>query len=176
MVELNTITFYKIICLDTGKTYIGSTKVALKRRMQMHVANMKCYNKGTQGKCSSFDIICNDNYIVKELSVQTVSNKKRKRLEKKLIKTELGKGICVNKNIPSRGRKEYVEVKRDYINNYMRMRYAKNEDARLYKKEYYHRVKNSKPKWYCETCKKNINAFNIKPHKKSKKHLAHSVV
>jgi hypothetical protein len=56
---------YKIVCLTTGKNYIGSTsEPTLARRLAKHISNYKQYLKGNFNYISSFQILEGNNYEI----------------------------------------------------------------------------------------------------------------
>lgn len=170
------ITFYKIYCLSSGNCYIGATGQPLKRRIINHRANYKQFTKGNPKyhKCSSFDIIAKNNYKVVELKKvlkADISLEEAKKIERKYVEDHLKTGFCLNSKIPNRTRKEYMEIKQDYYNAYMRKHYENPESRyRQYKKNYYILKRSKAKKIRCELCGGKYMDFNFKQHEKTKKH------
>lgn len=69
------ITIYEITCRTTGKTYVGSTTCNLSGRLSRHKANYTLYknNNPNNKYCSSFEIIKNANFSIKQLETCTPS-------------------------------------------------------------------------------------------------------
>lgn len=169
------ITFYKITCLTTGKTYVGSTRQTIKQRMRNHLGNYKQYKKGNSkyNKCSSYDIMEKNNYIVKVLKRvpdQEMTIGQKKQLERKFVEDELKKGFCLNRNIPNRTQKEYRETKKDYLNEYFRNQYRTNPKYKDYKRQYYLKKKANAKRVLCPLCNVMVKDFTMKAHEKTKKH------
>ena len=173
------INIYKITC-ETGKTYYGSTKQTLKKRLSGH----KCKNN----YCSSKDFI-----NPKMELLETCEKEQQKQRESYYIRNF----ECVNKKIDDRKRKEWYEKNKEkekernkiwYKNNKeiqnentkkwykdnkkihnenQKKWYEKNkEKERERKKKYY---QNNKEKTTCE-CGAIVTKKSLPRHKKSNKH------
>ena len=169
---MTNITFYKIICNNTGEFYIGSTKQKLNRRMTCHESNFRQWKKGNKSynKCGSYDIIDRGNYKIKTLLVvdaDTTDLKKRKHIERLFIEKGMSNcnKFCLNKNLPGRTALEYRNDNRDGINAYHRTNYHKKYKKR--KQEYYYATKT---KVKCEFCKKMLIKNYYKKHLLTKSH------
>lgn len=171
------VTYYKILCTETGKCYIGKTTQTLAKRMSSHRANYKQYMKKKPNcyKCSSYDIIERDNYMVIQLLRVDATNmpmSEVKQLERKFVEDHLKTGFCVNKNIPNRSRKEYLMLRKEWTKEYMKRKYRETDSRyRKYKKEYYQKKKESAPKVHCKHCNKYVPQYNMKQHERAKKHI-----
>ena len=91
---------YEIVCLETGKRYVGSTtRPLLSQRLTEHVAESK-----TNKNCSSKEIILGGNYQINLLeSCPCETKDELRKCERKHIEEK----ECVNKIIPTRTNKEY---------------------------------------------------------------------
>ena len=153
------VTFYRITCLTTRETYVGSTTMDPKVRLQMHVANFRAYKKGFGNCCSSFQIIERDNYMFQIISVvdaKKISVYQKRKKEAELIAEEKTKRNCVNKNVPGRDVKQYRIDNRDYINAYGR--------------DYYY-DKTKHDKIYCCFCDRFVIKKYYDKHILCKKHI-----
>lgn len=104
---------YRIVCLVTGKVYIGSTcEPILARRLSGHVVNYKRYKKGKQNHCTSFLILENENYRIELIENYPCANKDE-------LHTREGYWIektnCVNKRIAGRTNKQQYEDEKESI-------------------------------------------------------------
>jgi len=100
--------------------YIGSTKNSLKYRLSNHLNNYKKYLNDKYHYVTSFDILKYNDYYV-ELYCNTGTDDKSDAhwFEGQIIRSE----TCVNKNVPSRTRKEYYETNKDRIKEYREQKY-----------------------------------------------------
>lgn len=135
---------YKIFCNKTNKSYIGSTTMSLKKRINKHKSDCKLFLENKKiNKCSSVEIIKENDYdtiILEEIEITNLEElSERYKIERKYIESNSNN---VNKIIPSRTEKEYYqinkEVKLERQNNYYkdpikRERIKKNSLARYYK-------------------------------------------
>ena len=120
---------YEIVCLDTGKRYIGSTtRPLLSQRLTEHRAESK-----TEKNCSAKQIILGGNYQMNLLETYPCETKDElRKCERKYIE-ELD---CVNIKMPSRTKKEYqkeyeaTHVRKPRDNTeHNKMYYAANKEA-----------------------------------------------
>jgi hypothetical protein len=116
---------YQIKCNTTNKTYIGSTKMSLEKRMYAHENLCGRWKDGKANFCSSYPLIETNNYQSSVLEQCDLVNKGDR--ESHWIKITEN---CVNKNIHNRSMKQW------YLDN--------KEEWKAHMKEYYHNVK--KPK------------------------------
>jgi len=126
---------YKIVCDTTGLVYIGSTVETLSKRLTKHRHKYKIYLKSNTNFVTSFDIIKNNNYNIILIKNYPCNNKEElHREERKYIETI----ECVNKIIPGRTQKEWIETNKDKILEYHKEYYENNKDKiREKNKEYY---------------------------------------
>lgn len=173
---------YKIYDNTNGNLYYGSTSQKLSRRIALHRA---IYKNG--GNCSSGEIIKNGDYsysLVEEVE-----------FENKLILHQRERYYienfdCINKNIPSRTPKEYLEANKERKQEYYQANQKKRQET---SRQYYHANKEKVKQYYqankekikeyyqakkekieakiiCE-CGCEVRKSNINRHKKSKKHI-----
>ena len=138
------ITFYRLLCMTTKRSYIGCTTLNPFLRLKFHIANYKRWKNGFGNKCSSYEIIEKDNFlfhIIKQIPADRISVLERKKKEAELIAEEKTKRKCVNKVVPGRTQSEYRADNRVYINCYSR--------------DFYHNFTKYETK-YCIFCKKDI--------------------
>lgn len=104
---------YRIVCNETGETYIGSTTQPLTKRLSKHKENFKYFLQGKySANLASFPIIERGNYDIVLIEEFPCENKSQLHArERYYIET----CICVNKNIPSRTKQEYYIDNKDVI-------------------------------------------------------------
>lgn len=91
--------------------YIGSTTESINTRYGKHKDNYRVWKKGGKmGKCSSFELF--EAFGVEnckiELLEQTETLKEKERFY-------VENNVCVNKRIPNRSKKEYMETHKEYF-------------------------------------------------------------
>lgn len=133
--------------------YIGSTTESINTRYSKHKNNYRVWKAGgNMRKCSSFELF--ETFGVEnckiELLEQTETLKERERFY-------VENNVCVNKNIPNRTRKEYMETHKEYFINLNREWRKANREKR--------NTKNT-----CE-CGGRYTPPNRAKHFGSKKHL-----
>lgn len=121
---------YKIVCNDTGLTYIGSTTTELNRRLSHHKNDLNC---------SSKEIIQNNNYHI-ELIEDVNATCKLELLKRERYWIE--NIDCVNKIIPTRTKdelnmykKQWYENDKERINKYKKQWYQQHKER--IKEQYY---------------------------------------
>ena len=173
---------YKIIDNTNNNIYIGSTCQTLSQRLSKHKTNYKLWEDGRNRKCTSFDILCNDDYEIILIESVHCNNKDELHARERHYQQTLN---CINKTIVGRTLKEY------YMDNIEKIRkYTKDNKEKM--KEY-HKTRNAtqevieKRKKYWETNKEKIQTYRNTEYKcecgticqfvrrirhfKSKKHL-----
>ena len=111
--KLNKGKIYKIEDNSNGNAYIGSTCKTLNERLSKHkYAYKRCLN-GLGGKITSFDIIKNNNFTIKLLEACNIKTK-QELLERERYYIE--NNGCLNKKMPGRTSKEYIDNNKDKIN------------------------------------------------------------
>jgi hypothetical protein len=114
--------YYKILCRETRKCYIGSTNNFYSRKNK-HISDYNLFSKNKINKTptSSFEIMKNNNYefiILEEKIFSTLEElNNRYIIERKYIEDSEN---CINKNIPSqsvseRKRKYYLQNRESII-------------------------------------------------------------
>lgn len=112
---------YKIVCNITGEQYIGGTIQKLSQRLTTHVVN-----KNKNNGCKSKNIILRGDYQIVLIENYPCDNKEE--LAKK-EREHIEANICVNKNIPTRTREEYIETNRELISLYHKNNYIAHKEA-----------------------------------------------
>ena len=161
---------YRIVCDTTGLVYIGSTVETLCKRLTKHKNNYKCYLKGNSHFVTSFDILKNDNYkIILIENCPCNSKEELHRVERTYIESI----ECVNKYIPTRTNKEWIENNKDKIKQLNKDYYENNKEKKFKIASEWNKNNKDKKnkKIQCEYCNSNINKSNIKQHQKSLKCL-----
>ena len=102
---------YKIKCNETGEQYFGSTTGSLRVRLNGHKSKTKC-----KEQCMSRQIINRGNFQI-EL-VENYSCETKHELHKR-ERFYIDNNECINSYIPTRTRKEYKEVHKEKIKDYI---------------------------------------------------------
>ena len=118
---------YQIKCNTTNKSYIGSTKMSLEKRMYAHENLCGRWKECKANFCSSYPLIETNNYETSILEHCALESKGERECHWIKITEN-----CVNKNVPNRSMKQW------YQDN--KVRWCKHM------KEYYHDVKKPKNK------------------------------
>lgn len=182
---------YKVICSETKRFYIGSTKSSLHDRLVKH-KNLK-YNK------SSSNCLINPTIELLE-QIETDNNNAVLEREKSYIKIcmAVNKDLIVNKNIPNRKSLEYYNDMKPIILDYKKVFYQENKDKlKLKQLLYYYRnhdintIKNKKIKdillnkktnrndylkeqVLCTKCNSTVSRRHMARHNRTLKHLSHT--
>jgi hypothetical protein len=153
---------YKIVCNITGLIYVGSTaEILLSNRLARHRTDYRNYLNGKYHYVSSFEILKNDKYEIILLQTYPCNNKYELKARERFYIESLN---CVNKNIPNRTYKEWLEDNKDKIAEYHKQYKEQNKDTikeykNIYNKQYYNENKNDiieKNKEYYENNKEQI--------------------
>lgn len=162
---------YKIISSNTEDIYIGSTTLALSKRLSKHKSCIKA------GKyISSKLVIDHGNYRIILVEDCPCDNKEQ-LIQREQYYLDLYKDICVNnknaftdhisymkdyyqlnKEILSTKRKNYYEYNRDSLNAKNKIYYQCNKKAIEDK---------HKQKIHCDHCDKQVRTDSLRKHKKS---------
>ena len=149
---------YAIRSYQTEKIYLGSTIQSLSERLRKHKYNYESYKNNGYHYVTSFEILnYDDHYIelVKLCPCDTIEE--LHKIEGYEIRNS---DYCVNKNVPARTRKEYLEDNKDEIKEKCKNYRTENKDkiSDAFKNYYYenqeHRINNSKA--YYENNKEKI--------------------
>jgi len=128
---------YEIVCLTTGKRYIGSTTIKLlSSRLAEHKSR---YNHGYKDTLSG-EILCGENYKIVLLEECPCSSKDE--LEAKEYEW-INKLECVNKRRGVIDRQKYREEHKEKAKEYMKKYYEENkEHLKAKAREYHEQQKN----------------------------------
>ena len=80
---------YKVVCLDTGRIYIGSTYKTLEQRLKCHESFYKSYLNGKYSYVYCFDIIKDGNYTIELIEDYPCNIKQNWNVKKVYIKEKL---------------------------------------------------------------------------------------
>lgn len=129
---------YKIFSDECYEIYIGSTCRELNQRFNEHKYDYKQWTQGNEKFIFSFPFfqICNDAKI--ELIEAYPCNSKEELHARERYWIEQNEGICINKHIPGRTRKEYYDDNKDKIIEYQQQ-YREDNKAQINEqaKQYY---------------------------------------
>ena len=104
---------YKIVDNTNDNIYIGSTcQNTLAQRLSTHVQDYKKFLNDKYNYTTSFDIIKNQNYEILLLEIYPCNSKDQLHAREARYIRSLD---CVNKYIPGRTKKEYVEDNKEKI-------------------------------------------------------------
>lgn len=133
---------YEIVCNMTGKRYIGSTILTLNRRLTGHKSGYKRYKNGNGLYMTSFNILEAGNYDIKLLENVCCKTKEELLIRERFHIENIE---CVNKIIPSRTEKEYLQTnKARRYEQYKQWKEANKEYRLQYMRELYARKKQDK--------------------------------
>jgi len=187
MVDYTKSKIYKIVCNITGLTYYGSTVNPISKRISQHRSNFKT----DRGTCSSRQVLVGGNYdysLVEEFSCENKDQLHRR--ERYYIENN----ECVNKEIPGRTKKEFLEYQKEYREQnknkfleYQKEYYEQNKDKILEYREKNRDTLLAQRKEYREqnrdkisikakikvTCECGSVIVKLARHKRSKKHQAY---
>tara|TARA_R100000951_G_C2640034_1_gene180617 strand:- start:1318 stop:1911 length:594 start_codon:yes stop_codon:yes gene_type:complete len=187
---------YRIVSNATDKVYIGSTYQALSSRMSGHRKEFKRYMNGlVTAFCTSYSILEYGDAEIILIENCPCETKEELRARERF---HIENNNCVNKNIPGRGKKEYLREyygkNKEIMNAKQREYYEKNKETISTKQREYHEenkeIINAKHREYyeknkeviseirnekivCEFCGCEVRKYNLKRHQRSKKCLTH---
>jgi len=155
---------YKIYDNTNGNVYYGSTSERLLgKRLAHHRGHYKDWCNGKGGGCKSFDIIKNGDYDIS--LVEKVNYEEKVELHRR-ERWYIENNECVNKNIPTRTKKEYYDEHKEELCEYGKKYYDEHKVERIeYSKKYYDEhieVINEKKKVYREEHKDDIVEYRKK--------------
>ena len=145
---------YRISDNDNNECYIGSTcKYYLSSRMSMHRSKFKAYKEGEYGFCTVFKLF--EQYGVEGCKIELIeeypcqSNAELLKRECEHIKAN----TCVNKFMPARTRKEYVEDNKDKIAECQRKYREENKEliserSKQYREKFKEKLMENKKEYY----------------------------
>ena len=115
---------YKIICLETGLVYIGSTcEPTLARRLATHRADYKLYLNGKKNYITSFKVLENEVFEIVLIENCLCNSKDELHKQERFF---IENNVCVNKHIPGRTVEEYYEANKNAILDNKKVYYIKN--------------------------------------------------
>jgi hypothetical protein len=156
MIDYSLGKIYKIV--GNGKVYVGSTtRPLLSQRFAKHKNEHRYWIKNKGNYMSSYECLTDPECFIELIEAYPCSCKDE------LLKCE-SKWIreieCINKTIPSRTKKEWIEDNEEKIKEQVKIYYEANkEKIKEYKKEYQQKNKEAiaqKKKEYRENKKNNI--------------------
>ena len=159
---------YKIIDNTNENVYVGSTcEPTLARRLSRHVANYKCYLKGTYKYTTSFEIIKNNDYDIILIENYPCNTKDELYARERYWTNQIK---CVNK-IKNQGIQNELGLA-EYKKKYGKQYREENQDKmNEYKKKYLEENKDKlSEKTICECGGKFIHSHKSE-HLKTKKHI-----
>ena len=123
---------YRVCSYKTDRVYIGSTVQPLSKRINEHRNAYVRYKKGLRGFVSSFDIMDVDLEGAKCVLLETYpcTSKEQLRARERYWIEELG-SVCVNRNIPSRTRQEWLDTTKEERQAYQSDYYLKHREPLL---------------------------------------------
>ena len=117
---------YKIVCDTTGLIYVGSTtKKFLSSRLVAHRSAYKLWKNGKRTYITSFKVLENDNFKI--VLVEAVKCNTKDELSAR-ERYHIESTDCVNKTIPNRTIKEWIEVNKESISKKAKERYQNNKE------------------------------------------------
>jgi len=145
---------YKIVCNVSGLIYIGATtKKYLSQRLDAHISSFKSFKAGKNTReTTSYKVLEAGDYYIELLELCNCSN-----IEEQSVKERYYVDLidCVNKYIPGRTTKEYLQDNKNKIKEY---KIRNQEKIDEYQKEY--KIKNK------EKIKQNFKEYQIKNREK----------
>ena len=130
---------YKIYSYENADVYYGSTVESLSARIAKHRCQMKLYKEGKKNYMTSFIILELTSAKI-ELVENYPCNTKEELLQREgyYIKNN----NCVNKVIPDRNKKEWIEDNKEYISKYQKEYREEHQEANINAmKEWYQKNK-----------------------------------
>ena len=164
---------YKIVDKTYTEQYIGSTTVGLSTRMARHRAKYWGYKRGEKYHGSCFLLF--DKYGLENCKIELIENypcESKEELRKRegyWIKNEK----CVNKLVPGRTQKEWLDLNREKRKQYEK-EYCLNHlaDKKAYDIEYYKKTRLIRSEQLvCSTCGIAYTRQHQKRHERSQRHI-----
>jgi hypothetical protein len=154
---------YKLVDNTNDNVYYGSTTLRLNIRLNIHNNRYKLYLEGKRSYMTSFEIIKNNNYnmiyleVVPFKDIYLLHERERWYIENM---------PCVNKYIPNRSNKEWIEDNKEHFKNI-------NHKWQEENKEHF---KNIKHEWAisrktCNICNYEVSNANWSAHIKTATHI-----
>ena len=126
---------YKIVSnCNSELVYYGSTYTTLSRRLSNHKGKYKSYLKGKYPYTSSFELLELEHFEIVLVEAYPCDNVEELRKRERFY---IENNNCVNKNIPSRTKKEWNEDNKEHNKEYFKEYYKDNEESIVaYKKQW----------------------------------------
>ena len=136
VVNYNNGKVYKIVCNISGLIYIGSTtKKHLSQRLDKHRSAYKSWkNDNTKPYTTSFKVFENDNFKIVLLEAVNCNTKNELTARERFY---IESTDCVNKFIPLRSHKEYIQTNKESISEKKKIYYEANKVELIKKAEEY---------------------------------------
>ena len=116
---------YRIVCNQTGLCYIGSTTQSLSQRLAIHRCHYKNYLDGKHNYITSFEILKTNDFEICLIEEFPCENKEQlHQRERHYIETMEN----VNRYIPSRTNKEYIQEHLEERKKYQKDYQQKNRE------------------------------------------------
>jgi len=128
---------YKITDNTNGNCYYGNTDLPLEERLSNHERHYKGWLNEKHSYYTAFEILKNNDYEISLMEeLQHIKDYKYPLEVRERFYIENNE--CVNKNIPTRTKKEYMEAHREHKRLYdIRYRAEHKEQKKLNDKNYY---------------------------------------
>ena len=173
MVNYSNTKIYKIESTEGPKIYIGSTSQKyLSKRMEEHRSHYKSWKEGNGGKITLFDLI--DEYGIDTCSIILLEsfpcNSKDEAHARKAYYIKMFD--CVNKIIPQRTKKEYLEDNKDYIREQKKQWCETNKEKHTEDMKQWHLAHKEQRNEVCTcSCGSIVVKRTLLRHEKTTKHL-----
>lgn len=157
---------YKIISKNSDKIYIGSTTQDLNQRLKEHISDSK--RKDKRKVSLSHQIIELDNYEI--ILIERIEcNNKKELQEKERFYIEKYRDICVNKYIPTKTKKEWLNENKQHMIEYRKNYYMNHkEEIKKWSEEYYKKHSEQKKQYAANYKNLHCNDINEKMKQKIK--------
>jgi len=163
---------YKVICNLTKNIYIGSTRTTLKLRLQKHKDSYKYWIKKAKNRKYSytvFEVLKNNNFNIILLELYPCNSKSELIARERIYIESMN---CVNKNIPTRTKKEWIDANREKVNEIKNNWRKRNPQ---YLKQYYLDNKeklDNKNKQYMEEHKEQQQEYRKQYYQENKESIS----
>ena len=118
---------YKIVCNTTGLVYIGSTcQKSITQRLAQHKCDYKLYQQGKFNYLTSFKTLENENYDIILLEKYPCKDMMELHQRERFY---IENNECVNKQIPSRTKQQYIEDTKENKKINDKEYYEKNKET-----------------------------------------------
>lgn len=149
---------YQIICHTTGLIYVGHTCDTLKERLWGHIGKYNEWIGGKNHYITVFEVLKHDNYEIVLIEDYPCDNIIQLEARERYFIESM---VCVNKNLPGRTSKEYIQQNKEKRNRQSLEYRNQNKDSIN---------EMCREKIECE-CGSVINKSSLRRHKKTKLHL-----